>query len=815
MTRCYIERLITLSVLVTLPACGGDSSSAPPPEPVVTTVEISPNAATVFMGDTIQFTAIVKDQNGAVMTGQRVAWASNAPTVATVDSLGRVIALTSGSATISATAESKSGSVALTSTGPGTTGAVTGSANVTPAGGSVQATLPGGGTLALTVPPSALRTTTTITLEPVVPPPGSLASFRITPAGVRLDKNATLVIKVSSGAKLRTTSTLVFEQNGVRIPLGGTLDLNQGTITVALSSLGLPIDPAFAVQASASGTNALADSTSQATATVTNLSADALFAHAETALDLLVRNGTPASALAMQWAMESLVQNALVTDPRYTPIETRWITTVCPFVGFAFNDLTSFAVANDYRGLERVVSLAVLWEQRRTAMNALLRSVGSFTCPSSPTLQTRVNTKLNALKLPIVADLAAVALEPTPREVSFFEDRLQPLLDAASTLAQLSYDPEVQMLIDIIANQTVRMKFEGWTQCRRNPGSQNIQGVLGRAMALGAALPGVDQAEVQDDIERCGMLIDWQLIDANGATVRRDSLGPPLGATPGQAILSDSATLIGNGQLSIGGYLQALLCAPPASQNNEQFEVLAGPARGPNAGSLHRVAIVSASNANRYLEVSRLNISSDTLKRAAGLAPGDTGIANVVFRRAGGICSGSLGLIHHKTLGTLALSFRNEIRFTFDNDLEGWTAVNSGTRDGTPPWAYTVWDYQNGKGVVNMDGRDTQLDSAPEATISKSIALPAGVTTMSFEVSAHNRPDSHVGYRVLINGQMLLNDVIVGPSPPAFRYITRTVDISAFAGQTVTIQFEQHDNGSNGVFPGSSKHLYIDNIRIR
>ena len=813
MTRCYIERLLTLSVLVTLPACGGDSSSAPPPEPMVTTVEISPNAATVFMGDTIQFTAIVKDQNGAVTTGKRVAWASSTPTVATVDSLGRVIALTSGSATISATVESKSGSVALTSTGPGTTGAVTGSANVTPAGGSVQATLPGGGTLALTVPPSALRTTTTITLEPVVPPPGSLASFRITPAGVRLDKNATLVIKVSSGAKLRTTSTLVFEQNGVRIPLGGTLDLNQGTITVALSSLGLPIDPAAALLASATGPDALADSTSQATATVTNLTSDQLFAHAETALDLLVRNGTPASALAMQWAMESLAQNVSRTDPRYAPIETRWITTVCPMVAFAFNELTSFAVASDYRGLERVISLAALWEQRRTAMNALLTSVGSFNCPTSPTLQTRVNTKLNALKLPIVSDLAAVALEPTPREVSFFEDRLQPLLDAASTLAQLSYDPEVQMLIDIIANQTVRMKFAGWTQCRRNPGSQNIQGVLGRAMARGAALPGVDQAEVQDDIERCGILIDWQLIDAAGATVRRDSLGPPLGATPGQAILSDSATLIGNGQLSIGGYLQALLCAPPASQNNEQFEVLAGPARGPNAGSLHRVAIVGASNANRYLEVSRLNISSDTLKRAAGLAPGDTGIANVVFRRAGGICSGSLGLIHHKTLGTIALSFRNEIRFTFDSDLEGWSVVNSGTRDGTPPWAYTFWDFQGGKGVVNMDGQDTALNNTPEATLTKSIALPSGFTTMTFEVSAHHRPNSNVGYRVLINGQMLLNDVINGPG--GFHYITKTIDISAFAGQTVTIQFQQHDNGSFGVFPGSSKHLYIDNIRIR
>jgi hypothetical protein len=807
-------RRLAISVLVALPACGGDNGSGPPPEPEVTLVEISPSPVTVFMGDTIQLTATVKDQNGAAMSGKKVGWASDAPAVATVDSAGRVIALTSGSAIISATVEAKTGSITLTSTGPGTTGAVTGSANVTPAGGSVQATLPGGGTLALTVPPSALRNTTTITLEPVVPPPGSLASFRITPAGVQFDRSATLVIKVSSGARLRSSSRLVIEQDGVKIPLSGTLDLNQGTMTVTLSSLGLATDPVSGFRATSHDNDALADSTGQATATVSNLHLDQLLAMAGALLNNLVRTGTPAAALAVEQPMVDLAREIPVTDPRFGSLATLWVTTVCQFTGNSFNELSSFGFVSDYQGLQRVITLAVLWERMRTQMNAVLQPLGAFTCPNPVDAQARVSTKLTSLAPAIVADLNAFAIEPPPREASFYNDRLRPLFAVSTMLELYGYDPQAQLLTDILAEQFRRIKAAGWVQCRRSPTSQNLHGIVGSATAA-APVPGVDQAEVQDDIERCGMLIDWALLDAAGVTVRRDTLGPPVGASPGQAILSDSATLVGSGQLSIGGFLQALLCAPPASQNNEQFEILAGPARGPNAGALTRVASVGSSNTNRYMEFSRLNISTDTLRRAGGLAPGDTGTANVVFRRAGGICSGSLGLIHHKILGTLALSFRNEIRFTFDSDLEGWSVTNSGTPDGTPPWAYTIWDSQSGKGVVNMDGRDTQLDSEPEATISKSIALPSGVTTMSFEVSAHNRPDSHVGYRVLVNGQILLNAVIVGPEPPAFRYVTRTVDISAFAGQTVTIQFQQHDNGSNGNFPGSSKHLYIDNIRIR
>lgn len=80
---------------------------------------------------------------------------------------------------------------------------------------------------------------------------------------------------------------------------------------------------------------------------------------------------------------------------------------------------------------------------------------------------------------------------------------------------------------------------------------------------------------------------------------------------------------------------------------------------------------------------------------------------------------------------------------------------------GPPPWGVVSGDSQNGKGVVNMGGKDsTAADVGPNATLTKLIAMPAGATTLSYDVSAHNRPNSNVRYRVLINGQVLRDEVL-------------------------------------------------------
>ena len=97
-------------------SCGdGAVEPTPPPAPVATTVTVSPGSAELSaLGETARFTAEVRDQNGQVMAGAVVAWASSDASVATVDASGQVTAAANGSATITATAGSVSGTAAVT-----------------------------------------------------------------------------------------------------------------------------------------------------------------------------------------------------------------------------------------------------------------------------------------------------------------------------------------------------------------------------------------------------------------------------------------------------------------------------------------------------------------------------------------------------------------------------------------------------------------------------------------------------------------------------------------------------------------------------
>ena len=116
--------IIRLSAVLTLVAvakgCGdGDTPITPPtPEPArPTTVTVSPatNELTA-LGTTVQLTAEVRDQNARVMAGATVTWTSSANSVATVNASGLVTAAGNGTATITASAGSASGSAVVTVT---------------------------------------------------------------------------------------------------------------------------------------------------------------------------------------------------------------------------------------------------------------------------------------------------------------------------------------------------------------------------------------------------------------------------------------------------------------------------------------------------------------------------------------------------------------------------------------------------------------------------------------------------------------------------------------------------------------------------
>jgi uncharacterized protein YjdB len=77
-------------------------------------VRVSPTAATVFVGATVQLLAEVRDAGGGVVTGQRVTWSSGTASVASVDANGLVTGVLPGRAVILARAAGLTGTAVVT-----------------------------------------------------------------------------------------------------------------------------------------------------------------------------------------------------------------------------------------------------------------------------------------------------------------------------------------------------------------------------------------------------------------------------------------------------------------------------------------------------------------------------------------------------------------------------------------------------------------------------------------------------------------------------------------------------------------------------
>ena len=84
----------------------------------VASVVVSPPTTTLAIAASQQFTASAFDVNGGPLSGRPVTWSSSNASVATVSSLGLVTAVAPGTATISATVESKTASGTVTVSPP-------------------------------------------------------------------------------------------------------------------------------------------------------------------------------------------------------------------------------------------------------------------------------------------------------------------------------------------------------------------------------------------------------------------------------------------------------------------------------------------------------------------------------------------------------------------------------------------------------------------------------------------------------------------------------------------------------------------------
>src|SRR3989442_1032265 len=79
----------------------------------VASVTVSPTAANMYVGGTVQLTATPKDAAGNVLSGRVISWASSNAAIATVSATGLVTGVAVGAATITATSEGQSGTAAV------------------------------------------------------------------------------------------------------------------------------------------------------------------------------------------------------------------------------------------------------------------------------------------------------------------------------------------------------------------------------------------------------------------------------------------------------------------------------------------------------------------------------------------------------------------------------------------------------------------------------------------------------------------------------------------------------------------------------
>ena len=106
-----------LSLLLSgLTSCGGSDGpgGTEPDTPRATTLSISQTSVTLsFLGATFTLNAAIRDQNGQPFSGT-ISWSTDNPAVVTVDATGLLTAVQDGTATVSATSGSLSGTVAVT-----------------------------------------------------------------------------------------------------------------------------------------------------------------------------------------------------------------------------------------------------------------------------------------------------------------------------------------------------------------------------------------------------------------------------------------------------------------------------------------------------------------------------------------------------------------------------------------------------------------------------------------------------------------------------------------------------------------------------
>lgn len=187
------------AVLVLAAACGGGGTEPPAPPPPgekpVATVTVTPPSSTLEPLQQLQLSALLRDSDGATLTGRTISWSSSHQERASVSTTGLVTAHSAGEVTITASSGGKAGIATVT---------VRSSEGIGPAGGSVVLA---GGAVTITVPPGAVAAPTTFTAS-IRPQPASAlppswqqvgSVYALGPAGATFAQPVTVTLRYNPG----------------------------------------------------------------------------------------------------------------------------------------------------------------------------------------------------------------------------------------------------------------------------------------------------------------------------------------------------------------------------------------------------------------------------------------------------------------------------------------------------------------------------------------------------------------------------------------------------------------------------------------
>jgi hypothetical protein len=146
-----------------------------------------------------------------------------------------------------------------------------------------------------------------------------------------------------------------------------------------------------------------------------------------------------------------------------------------------------------------------------------------------------------------------------------------------------------------------------------------------------------------------------------------------------------------------------------------------------------------------------------------------------------------------------------KLSYDFASTLQGWTGGTSGK-----PYDKAIWTANTGNppGALLLDGSDLgHPDTSPNSWFSRQIILPPNATALSFDAMANN--DGLLRVRLQTGNGTSITLLDWAGLTNHNTWVARTANLSSYAGQTVTLYFEQNDGGL-----GSGEYRYVDNVVV-